>query len=100
MEAVGSSETSIPPTFHGVKPKKNIKHINANPIEVFWVVTQCNFVGGYQRFRRPLHPEDGGSLDPLNVGILPQHYTASQHRGTRLNIHRRESIESRIEILI
>jgi len=27
-----------------------------------------------------LHPEDGGSLDLRNVGILPQHYTASQPR--------------------
>jgi len=23
------------------------------------------------------HPEDGGSMDIRNVGILPQHYTAS-----------------------
>jgi hypothetical protein len=34
----------------------------------------------------PLHPEDGGSLDLRNVGILPQHYTASQPRRPRLEI--------------
>jgi hypothetical protein len=27
-----------------------------------------------------LHPEDGGNIDLWNVGILPQHYTASQPR--------------------
>jgi hypothetical protein len=30
-----------------------------------------------------LHPEDGGSMDLWNAGILPQHYTASQPRRTR-----------------
>jgi hypothetical protein len=27
-----------------------------------------------------LHPEQSGSMDLRNVGILPQHYTASQSR--------------------
>jgi len=27
-----------------------------------------------------LHPEDEGSMDLRNLGILPQHYTASKHR--------------------
>jgi hypothetical protein len=27
-----------------------------------------------------IHPEDEGSMDIRNVGILPQHYTASQSR--------------------
>jgi hypothetical protein len=31
-----------------------------------------------------LHPEDVGSIDFWNVGILPQHYTASQPRRPRL----------------
>jgi hypothetical protein len=35
-------------------------------------------VVGNQRFRG--QPEDGGSMDIWNVGILPQHCTASQHR--------------------
>jgi hypothetical protein len=34
-------------------------------------------VAGYQR---SLDPEDEGSMDLRNVGILPQHYTASQRR--------------------
>jgi hypothetical protein len=38
-------------------------------VEFFWVVTPC---------------EDEGSTDLWNVGILPQHYTASQPRRTRL----------------
>jgi len=29
------------------------------------------------------NPEDGGSMDLWNVGILPQHYTASQPRRWR-----------------
>jgi len=33
---------------------------------VSWDVTPCSVVVGYQRFR-----------GPWNVGILPQHYTAS-----------------------
>jgi hypothetical protein len=35
-------------------------------VEVFWVVTPCNVVGGYRRFRGPccLHFQDG---------ILPKH---------------------------
>jgi hypothetical protein len=28
--------------------------------------------------------ENGGSMDLRNVGILPQHHTASQHRRPRL----------------
>jgi hypothetical protein len=30
------------------------------------------------------HHEDGGSMDLRNVGILPQHYTASEPRRPRL----------------
>jgi len=33
-------------------------------VEVFWVVTPCSVVVGYQLFR--------GSMDLWNVGILPQ----------------------------
>jgi len=46
-------------------------------VEVFWVVTPCNVVVGYQRFRDPCclcgHPTDGHG----DVGILAQHCTAS-----------------------
>jgi hypothetical protein len=30
------------------------------------------------------NPEDGGSMDLRNIGILPQHYTMSQPRRPRL----------------
>jgi hypothetical protein len=57
-------------------------------VEVPWVVTPpCDSSGLYLcRFLpyRPLHTEDGGSIDLLNFGILPQHYTASQSRRPRL----------------
>jgi len=32
----------------------------------------------YHNTTRHHKPEDGGSMDLRNVGILPQHYTASQ----------------------
>jgi hypothetical protein len=56
-------------------------------VDVIWVVTPCSVMVHYQRFGGPccLHlqgevSEDGGSIDLWNVGILPQHYTASQPR--------------------
>jgi len=53
-------------------------------VEVFWVVTPCSDVAGYQRFRGPccihLQGEDGSSMVPQIVGTLPRHYTASQPR--------------------
>jgi hypothetical protein len=56
-------------------------------IQVFCVVTPCNAVVGYQRFRGPcrfhVQGDNGGSLDLWNVVIQPQHYTASQHRRNR-----------------
>jgi len=39
-------------------------------VEVFWILTPCSVVIGYQRFR--------GSMDHWNFGIVKQHYTASQ----------------------
>jgi len=43
------------------------------------------------------NPLDGGSRVILNVGILPQHSRASQHRTDHdLNLHRRKKLESRI----
>jgi len=36
--------------------------------------------------RCSVHPEYGGSLDLWNVGILQQHWTASQPRRPRLQI--------------
>jgi len=45
------------------------------------VVMPCSVVVGYQQFRGP-YCEDGSRTDLWNVGILPQHYTASQTRIT------------------
>jgi len=55
-------------------------------VEVFWIVTPCSIVVGYQRFRGPccLHPQ--GSMDLWNVGILLLQYMVSQPRGPRLEI--------------
>jgi len=55
-------------------------------IEVFWVVTPCNSVLGYEPFRGPccLHLQGEmkmeASMDLRNDGIVPQHYTVSQLR--------------------
>jgi len=43
-------------------------------VEVFWIVVPCSVA------------EDGGSKVIRNVGILPQHYTASQPRSPRPKI--------------
>jgi hypothetical protein len=40
------------------------------------------------------NPEDGGSMDLRNVGILPQHYTVSQPR----RHHRREVLKAHLGI--
>jgi hypothetical protein len=57
-------------------------------VAIFWAVT--SFVGGYHHVGGPrcLHfqGEDGGSVDLLNVGILPQHYMTSPPRRLRLRI--------------
>jgi hypothetical protein len=36
------------------------EHEKKEILKVFWVVTLCRVVAGYQRFRGP---EDGGSMD-------------------------------------
>jgi len=53
-------------------------------VKVFWIVTPCMIVVGYQLFRDPLHPEDGSSMNFWNVGTLRQHYTVLQTRRTQL----------------
>jgi hypothetical protein len=47
------------------------------------IVTPYSVVVGHQLFRG-LYCEDGGSIELWNVGILPQHYMASQSRRPRL----------------
>jgi hypothetical protein len=48
-------------------------------------MTPCSVVLGYRCFESLscFHPEDGGSMDLRNVGILQQHFTALQHRRPR-----------------
>jgi len=50
-------------------------------VEVVWVVTPCSVVVGYRCCLH--HPEDGGTMDLRNVGIISQHYTALQSRTPR-----------------
>jgi hypothetical protein len=52
-------------------------------VEVFWVVTPCGVAVGHV-VAPILTPEDGSKMVLRNVGILPQHYTVSQHRRARL----------------
>jgi len=53
-------------------------------------VTLCNVAVGYQRLEvTSVHPEDEGSMDLWNVGILPQH-NIEDHG---LKHHRRESLK-------
>jgi len=42
------------------------------------------FVTYYHNTTRRYNPEDGGSMDLWNIGILLQQYTASQPRRPRL----------------
>jgi len=61
------------------------KNINfTSQVEDFWVMTPCSVVVGDQRFRGPCCLQLQGSMDFWNVGILPQHYMASQPRSPRI----------------
>jgi len=62
-------------------------------VKVFWVVTPCSVMVRYQHFTgsRCSHlyggvPEDGGSMNLWNVGILQQRNTASQPRRPQLEV--------------
>jgi hypothetical protein len=83
-------------------------------VEVFWIVTPCSVVVGYQSFGGPCSQQiklevfwvvrpcnvvgyrfilkTGGSMDLRNVVILPQHYTASQLGRPRLEAPKTSSI--------
>jgi hypothetical protein len=55
-------------------------------VEVFWVVTPCSVVVGYQRFRAP-----EGSTDLRNVGN-PTHHNQED---LDLNLRRHENLKFR-----
>jgi hypothetical protein len=59
-------------TLHGVTTQK---------MEGAW--TSEKLVSYYHNTTRCHNPEDGGSMELWNVGILPQHYTMSQSRRWR-----------------
>jgi hypothetical protein len=52
------------------------------PLAVFWVVTPCSDVVGYQHFKRTMLPPSSGTL----VSYMPHHYTVSQPRKLLLKI--------------
>jgi len=70
---------------------ENISTVKRNTkiqVTVFWIVTPCSNVAGYQCFRAScclhLEPEDRGSMVIWNIGILPHHYTVSQPTRSQL----------------
>jgi len=57
-----------------------------------WLVTPCRVVVGYQFLRGlHIHPEDGGSMDLRNVGILQQKYSTED---LDLKHHHHESLKT------
>jgi hypothetical protein len=85
---------------------QNVHRISSKfQVTVFWVVTSCSLVVGYQRFEETrclqFNPEgDGGSMDLRNVGILPQHYTRRYNPEDHdLKFHRHEYFKSSIKFL-
>jgi hypothetical protein len=55
-------------------------------VEIFWVMTPCSVVVGYQRFGRSCcpHLQAEGNKVLRNFGILPHHFTALRPRSPRL----------------
>jgi hypothetical protein len=52
---------------------------------VFWVVTPCGLVGGYQRFGGRLPPEDEGDTYLRNVGNHLQEHSVTTQKTIMIN---------------
>jgi len=59
-----------------------------------WETVQC--CGRMPTLKWSFHPEDGSSMGPWKVGILPQHYTTSQQKDLYFEHHRREGLKTHI----
>jgi len=65
----------------------------------FWFVTPYSVAVGYQQLRGPWYPdpEDGGSMDLWNFGILPQRSTRRLHNPEELEL---EDVMKRIDFVM
>jgi hypothetical protein len=70
-------------TLRCYNPSASVYRTQNTGAHPYWVLESSTFVCIVSS---RVHPEDGGSTDLWNVGILPQHYTTSQPRRPRSEI--------------